>query len=173
WPRQSFFINLAGGTNRELIHHANAWNQCSRHGFSQAFFGCPVVKACLGVFQRDIADKHRFPSGGLVDSDGGVVDIRQSSDVGFDLSELNATATDFDLVIDTPDKVQTIFFQAHMVAGAVGTLPPDRRQRCIFFRVFFGIEVAGKTDSATYKLADFAGTNWVFLTIDDNEVPGI
>src|SRR5699024_9624591 len=130
-------------------------------------------KACLGVFQRDIADKHRFPSGGLVDSDGGVVDIRQSSDVGFDLSELNATATDFDLVIDTPDKVQTIFFQAHVVTGAVSALPSDRRQRCIFFRVLFGIEVAGKTHAADDEFADFAGANRVFLTIDDNKVPTI
>ncbi len=132
-----------------------------------------MVKACLGVFQRDIADKHRFPSGSLVDRDSGVVDVRQGSDVGFDLTELNAAATDFDLVIDTPDKVQTIFFQAHVVTGAVSALPPDRRQRRVLFRVFFGIEVAGKTDSANDKLADFAGTNWVFLTIDDNEVPAI
>ena len=132
-----------------------------------------MVKACLGVFQRDIADKHRFPSGSLVDRDSGVVDVRQGSDVGFDLTELNAAATDFDLVIDTPDKVQTIFFQAHMVAGAVGTLPPDRRQRCIFFRVLFGIEVAGKTHAADDEFADFARANRVLLTIDDNKVPTI
>src|SRR5699024_1812882 len=123
--------------------------------------------------ERYVADKHRFSSGSLVDRDSGVVDVRQGSDVGFDLTELNAAAADFDLVIDTPDKVQTIFFQAHMVAGAVGTLPPDRRQRRVLFRVLFGIEVAGKTHAADDEFADFARANRVFLTIDDNEVPAI
>ena len=101
--------------------------------------GHAVVKTARLIFQRDIPHQHGFAAGGLLHGHSGVIDVIQRGDVRVHLTQLNAAPANLYLVIHAAHKIQAVFFQAHVVAGAVGALPAHGFQRRVFLRILLRV----------------------------------
>ena len=104
-----------------------------------------------------VADEERDAGLGAADGDGCRVHPGQRRQRGLDLAELDAAAADLDLVVGAAVEHQPGVVERHEVAGAVGALPAQRRQRRVLLGVLVGVEVAGQPDAADDQLAGVAG----------------
>ena len=155
-PRQGLLINLAGGAHRQFFHHADARDERGRHGFGQAGVRGLVIEALGLIFEGNIAHQDGLAARSLLHGHGRVIDVIQGRDVSFDFAELDAAPANFHLVIHAADEVQPVFFQAHVVTGAIRTLPAHRLQRGVLLRVLSRIQVGRQSHAADHQLADAA-----------------
>ena len=135
--------------------------------------GHAVVKSARLILQRDVPHQHGFTAGGLLHGHGGVVDVIQRGDICVDLTQLNAAPANLYLVIHAAYKVQAVFFQAHVVAGAVGALPAHGFERRVLLRILLWVQVAGQTHATDDQFAGLAQANGLALLIDDHQIPPI
>ena len=172
-PRKGLLIYLAGGTHRQFFHDADARDECGRHGFGQAGVRGLVIEALGLILEGNVAHQDGLAARGLLHGHGRVIDVIQGRNVGFDLTELNAAPANFHLVIHAADKVQPVLLPAHMVTGAIRTLPVHRLQRGVLLRILGRIQVGRESHAADHQLADAAHFHRHALLIDDHQVPTI
>ena len=132
-----------------------------------------MIEALGLILEGNIAHQDGLAARGLLHGHGRVIDVIQRCDVRFDLAELNAAPTNLHLVIYAADEVQSVFLQAHVVTGAIRTLPAHRLQRRVLFRVLGRIQVGRQSHAANHQLADAAHFHRHALLIDDHQVPPI
>ena len=172
-PWQRLLVHLAGGANRQLIHDADARDEGCRHGFCQAGMGCFVVETSVRIIQGNVANEYGLAARRLLHGHRGVIHVRQCRHVGFDLTELDAAATNLHLVIDTAHEVQAVLFQAYVVTGAVGTLPTHGLQRRVLLRVLDRVQVGSQAYTTNDEFAHLTDVDGFALLVDDHQVPTI
>ena len=132
-----------------------------------------VIEALGLILEGNIAHQDGLAARGLLHGHGRVIDVIQGRDIGFDLAELNAAPANFHLVIHAADEVQPVLLQAHVVTGAIRTLPAHRLQRSVLLRVLGWVQVGSQSHAADHQLADAAHFHRDALLIDDHQVPPI
>ena len=102
---------------------------------------------------------------------GTAADPRQVHQRRVDLTELDTSTADLDLVVGAAAEEQALAIQPHQVAAAVGAPPAQRRHRRVLFGVLVRVEVAGQTDAADHQLADPTDGHRLAVLVDDGQVP--
>ena len=170
-PRQRLLINLAGGGDRQIIHHVNARNQSSRHGFGESGSRDVVIKSSCSIFQRNVCNQNfLIRTSGLNNHCGGT-NVGKRCHIGINFTELDASTADFHLIINAAHKVEAIFFQTNVVTGTISAGPTNRLQWRILLAVFFWIKVACKTHTTDDQFADLADSDRFAGIVDNNKIP--
>ena len=173
WPRQRRLVDLAGGTNRQLIHDVQAWHHRGWHGIAESVHALVIVHGCGVATGADIADQDGIASTGLLHHDSRLSSAGEGSQVRLDLAELNSPTADFHLIVDAAGEVQSGLVHDDVVAGAIRTLPAEGWQRCVLLGVLLRIQVACESHAADDQLALGARWDGVALLVDDGEVPAV
>ena len=169
-PRQGVAVDLPGGAGGQGVDDGDTRDEGGRHRRPQLLGRGLGVEARVG---GDVADEQPVARLGALDRSGGSADPGEAEQGAVDLTELDPSTTDLDLVVGTPLEDQTHAVEADDVAAAVGALPTQARHRGVHRGILLGVEVAGQTHAPDDQLARLSIGNALALRVDDGEVPAV
>jgi hypothetical protein len=169
-PRQGVAVDLPGGAGGQGVDDGDTRDEGGRHRRPQLLGRGLGVEARVG---GDVADEQPVARLGALDRSGGSADPGEAEQGAVDLTELDPSTTDLDLVVGTPLEDQTHAVEADDVAAAVGALPAQARHRGVHRGILLGVEVAGQTHAPDDQLARLSIGNALALRVDDGEVPAV
>ena len=142
-PRQRVFVHLAGGANRQLIHHMHPRHERRRHHLGKRGAHRRHVQR-HPIFRRDVAHQHLVAGAERLHRHRGVVHALQGRNVCLNLAQLNAAPADLDLVVGAPDERQALVGHPHVVAGPIRPRPMHIPgvPRSVLLRVLRRVQVA-------------------------------
>ncbi len=169
-PGQGVPVDLARGAGGQLVDHGEPRHQRRRQSLPQQGQRGVSVEA---VLDGQVADQKLTTRSGAPDGRRGPADAGQIEQGVVDLAELDPASADLDLVVGASDEQQPRFVVDHQVAGTVGALPAQRRQRGVLLGVLGRVEVAGQADPADDQLTGLARPDRVAGRVDDDQVPAV
>ena len=171
-PRQRVSVHLPRSAGRDLVDRREQRDQSRGQGVAERVARGGEVQLDAR-FGHEVADENSRPRRGATHGRGGARHAGQPEQRGVDLTELDASTADLDLVVGPTLEEQAVRLVPDQVAAAVRALPAERLDARVLLRVLDRIEVPRQADAADDQLADLALVHVRPVRSDDGQVPPV
>ena len=169
-PGQRIAVDLSGGLRRKGLDDRETRDHRRRHPGAELVH-CRLVVERAG--DGDVADEQLDAAAAASYGGRRCRDPRQVQEGVVDLTELDASAAELDLLVGPPDEDQSLLVVPDDVATAVGARPPERRHRGELLGVLVRVQVAGQADPADDQLTVCSRFDVPALRVDHGKVPAV
>ena len=171
-PRQGRAVHFAGGPGRQFFDQGQARHHARGQVLAQEPGRARQVEVA-GALGDEVGHEHRLAGVGLLHRGGAGAHPGQRGHGGVDLTQLEATAADLDLVVDPAVEVQPVGLEPDHVAGAVGAVPAQGVRGPVLLGVLLGVEVARQADTTDDQFAGLPVAHRLAGGVDHREVPAV